>query len=496
MNGLRIALVSLPKPGRSFINRDLFGGMAIDDQFGTDTGASFVARLKSEGTVIPEIAFPYLGAVLADHDVRFFDGARIAQDSPPAAALQADVVAYAPAWIVASSSFANLGNEVDLLGALGRAAGARTVLFGAAAASFAAEILARPGVDFVVDGEAEAVVPDLVARPDPESVAGVWRRTPRGPEGTGRRLVQDLDALPFPDWSVSPVSRYRYFPLLKRRPFATVQASRGCTYGCAFCPYPAAQGERFRARRPEAVVDEMAHLVERFGVRSILFRDPNFALDRARVVEICQGLIRRKVRVDWGCETRLDLLDDELVGLLAAAGCRSAEVGMDSLSVAASARHGRKTIAPDEARARIRSLDRHGIASAALFLVGLPGDDEASILDTIGFAVGLAPTYLNFEIPVPFPGTALYRDAVRDGRMAALRLDDLRGRTPILAAGSGLDADRLHALQARAVRRFYVRPVRLLRTLRPHPFHSIAFLVAVGARFLWDRWKALWRGGR
>ena len=493
---MRIGLVSPPRPGGRFINRDLFGGMAIDDHFGTDPGASFVAFLKAEGTVIPEIVFPYLAALLRGHEVRFLDGARA--DPAEAAALECDLRAFRPDWVVASSSFANLKNEAAFLERVGMTTGARTVLFGEGATQLAAEVLARHALDFVVDGDAEAVVPALVAANDPTGVPGTWRRDGRhGVAHSGRRIVEDLDTLPFPDWDATPLARYRYFPLLKKRPFLTLSSSRGCTYGCRFCPYPVAQGHAFRARTAGSVVDELAHVVARFGARSVLFRDPNFALDRARTLAICHGIVQRGVRLDWGCETRLDLLDDEVIQALARAGCRSVEFGMDSLSDEAARQNNRRTITPDEARARVKALTRHRIASAALFVFGLPGDTPEAMAETIRFANGLGLSYANYQVPVPFPGTALYDRAVAEGWMDPIGLDDLTGTQPRLPTSPDLPADRLRALQSEALRSFYVRPGRLLFPLRDgEPGRSAWFLASTAARFAAGRLSGRGRPGR
>ena len=485
---MRIALVSAPRPGASFINRDLFAGMAVDDNFGTDAGASFVAYLKAEGTVIPEIAFPYLAALLAGHELRFFDGARVAA-GPAARRFAEDVVAFAPRWIFASTSFADLRGETDFIEDLGGRTGARTVLFGYAANAFAREVLAKHAIDFVVSGEVEAVATRLVAGEAPFQVPGLWYRAPAGDvRHTGEALVDDLDALPFPDWSVTPIERYGYFPVLKARPFVTVLSSRGCTYCCDYCPYWVVQGARFRGRSAESVSSEMAWLERAHGVRSVLFRDPSFGLDRARVIALCRALVERGVGIDWGCETRLDGLDDEVIAWLGRAGCRSVEIGLDSVSPEAMRCNNRKTMSPDAVRGRLARLAEHGVASAGLFLIGLPGDTLETVRETIRFANTLPLTFVNYNIPWPFPGTPMYERAVAEGRFARVRFEDLRGHQPTLASEPELSTARLVALQSEGMRSFYVRPRRLAATLFDRDFvRSARFLLSRGWRYARQR---------
>lgn len=499
---MRIALVSTPRPRASFINRDLYGGMGIDDNFGTDAGVSFVAYLKAEGTVIPELSFPYLAALLRRHTVRFFDGARVAEGAA-GERFAAEIAAFAPDWVFASTSYANLRGEAEFVAALAATTGARTVLFGYAANWFARDLLTRHAIDYVVSGEVEGVAPRLVAAEEtgrgaggdrPEDVPGLWLRDGDAVRHTGYHLVADLDALPFPDWSATHSERYNYFPLLKKRPFVTLLSSRGCTYCCDYCPYWVAQGSRFRARSAVNVVDEVEWVVRGFGARSILFRDPSFGLDRRRVIDICRGIVERGLAVDWGCETRLDGLDDEVIDWLARARCRSVEVGMDSLSPDAMRENRRRTMPPDAIRERLRRLSEAGVASAGLFVIGLPGDSEAAIRETIRFANDLDLTYVNYEIPVPFPGTPLYERVVESGLIPPVTYDELTGRHPPLPTGTaetggGLTSGRLLALQNEGMRSFYVRPGRVAHTIRSgEAFASARFLLQAGARFLLERY--------
>jgi len=486
---MRLALISPPTPGGRFINRDLYGGMGIRDDFGTRADASFVAFLKAEGTVLPELALPQLAALLSAHDVRVFDGARVPDRD--LGAFEASIAAFGPDWLVVSTSYAALADEVAFTGRVRAATGAKAVLFGYTAHFFAADVLGTGLVDAVVDGEPEAVIPDLVASDRPGEVPGLWTRDGDRVATTGTRLVDDLDALPIPAWQAMPLARYRYFPLLRGRPFATVSSSRGCTFGCDYCPYAVAQGTRYRAMSPGRVADELQALVTRFGVRAVLFRDPSFGLDRDRVLGICRAIRDRGVRVEWGCETRLDGLDDEVIAALASAGCRSVEIGLDSLSPAAMAENRRRSLSVHDVRERLAALRRGGLDAAGLFVIGLPGDDVASVRRTLEVASRLPLAWVNYEIPIPFPGTRMYQKAVARGQIAPVRFQDLRGAHPPLAAATGLDLPTLRELQSEGMRRFYVSPRRVLRTVTGGGLlQATGFLLQSALRF------AGARGGR
>src|SRR6185369_1599422 len=142
---------------------------------------------------------------------------------------------------------------------------------------------------------------------------------------------------------------------------------------CHFCPYPVAQGTPFRPRSASSVVGEMQMLAERHGVKSILFRDPTFSFDLARVKEICRLLIERRVDVEWGIETRLDRMDLEMIELLGKAGCRSCEFGVDPLDEDTLKANNRRHLGVDRAATLITALEASGVATAGLAVIGVPG---------------------------------------------------------------------------------------------------------------------------
>jgi radical SAM superfamily enzyme YgiQ (UPF0313 family) len=297
--------------------------------------------------------------------------------------------------------------------------------------------------------------------------------------------VADLDTIPYPRWSAFPIGDYRYFPLLKRRPFLTVLSSRGCPYGCHFCPYPIGQGLPFRARRPEAVVDEMERLAADHGVRAVLFRDPTFTLDMERTKKIARLLVERRVGIEFGIETRLDRMDDEMIALLGEAGCRSAEFGVDPLDEQVRLASKRKGLHPDRAAALIRAMARSGIASAGLMVIGTPEQGDDDVERTLEWHIEVGTTYLNFEVATPFPGTPLYKQAVEKGWTTPLRLQDLLEGDPKLGFNGVIDLERMKQLQDRALQRFYFRPARLAHEVfNKDLLENLRFMAASGLKFV------------
>jgi radical SAM superfamily enzyme YgiQ (UPF0313 family) len=479
----RVVLLNPPVPAGRFTNRDLMGGMGIDDGFGLGSGTRFVAMLKNRGTRMPVIWLAYGASALAGGPVVVLDQAGLTPDDP--AALDA-VVRQRPDWVVAATSFGFLGAELKYLDEIHRRTGARRLLFGYAATFYAEEILARGMAEAVSSGDPEVAIRALASEPLLPGTPGLILRTDDGQIVKGAPgFVEALDDEPFPDWSGFPLDEYAYFPLLKQQPFLTLQSSRGCPYGCHFCPYPIAQGAPFRGRSPKNVVDEMQRNVERWGVRSILFRDPTFSMDTNRAKAICGEILDRGLKVDWGIETRLDRMDDEMIDLLARAGCRSAEFGIDPIEEHTRQSSKRKGIDPKVAAARISRMERAGIAAAGLFVIGIPGMTREEMDRTIAWIDTLDMSYVNYEVATPFPGTPLYTTAVSSGWTKPLTLDDLLLGDPKLSFNGVIDVQTMKELQDRALSRFYVRPRKVLKELfNGSLFGNLRFLAQSGLKFI------------
>ena len=138
-----------------------------------------------------------------------------------------------------------------------------------------------------------------------------------------------LDALPFPAWDLVPVERYR---------FLSIMGSRGCDQKCAYCPYVSAQGCSFRGRSPNSIVAELSWLAENYAPARVVFRDPVFAHDAARVTAICDWIARHPeigagTRFSWECESRPDHFDGPMLARMKQAGCGWIKIGLESVDL-------------------------------------------------------------------------------------------------------------------------------------------------------------------
>ena len=391
-----------------------------------------------------------------------------------------------PDWVIVASSFAFLGAELRYLERVRAATGARRMLIHQAATFFADDILARGMAEVINRGDPEVAVRHLAEGTLRPGLDGVLMTDASGrPVPAVSGFVADLDTLPEPRWDAFPRDEYGYFPLLKKRPFLTMLSSRGCPFQCHYCPYPVAQGAPFRPRSAALVADEMQRLVERFGVRSVLFRDPTFSLDMKRVKDLCQIVLNRGIKLDWGIETRLDRMDEAMIELLGRAGCRSAEFGVDPIDEHTRQASHRRGIKPERAAELIGVMEAHGIATAGLFVVGVPEQSEDEMHRTLDWIETLKISYMNYEVATPFPGTELYTQAVSAGWTKPITLDDLLDGDPKLSFNGVIDLERMKSLQDRALSRFYLTPKKVAREIfNADLFENVRFMSASGLKFV------------
>ncbi len=283
-------------------------------------------------------------------------------------------------------------------------------------------LLREPAIDMGVYGEGEVTFLELVkalhgAQGDVSdevlaSIDGlIWRR---GEErevvvNEEREQVANLDDLPFPAFDLFPVTRYP-----SQYPMAT---SRGCPFRCTFCTVVTLWGNRaFRVHSAKYIVDEIEHRVAHYGNRPVVIHDDAFNTRLDRLVEICEEIIKRNLRIPFGVRGfRIDILDEERADLLKRAGCVSIAIGVESANndMLADMLKGTTIEVMDKG---ITMLRKRGIAVRGQFMIGNPGETLDTVRESIEFALKSDLTSSAFSMAVPFPKTPLWDYAADHGR--------------------------------------------------------------------------------
>jgi radical SAM superfamily enzyme YgiQ (UPF0313 family) len=334
------------------------------------------------------------------------------------------------------------------------------------------------GVSFGMVGEAELVFPLLVDRLSADEslddIPGFCRRVEGRIRCSDRSdFLKDLDSLPFPAWDLMDPRTYPDLPhqlLHKKFPVAPVMTSRGCPFDCTFCASTTLWGRGWRTRSPENVVDEIELLVKDYGVREIHFEDDNFTLKASHAAAVCEEILRRGLDIVWCTPNgvRVDSLNDELLELMRRSGCYGLGFGIESGSQKV-LDHNNKKLNLAEVSDSIDMVKRHGIETHGFFIIGLPGETEETIKETIRFARRTALDRANFALLAPLPGSDVFREYVQTDAIGRhFNYEVLNYFTPFPIGD--LTARQLKRGQRRAVYSFYLRPgpiLNLIKNLKP-----------------------------
>jgi len=329
-------------------------------------------------------------------------------------------------------------------------------------------------IDVIVRGEGDATIIDLLKSIENQqslsNVAGIsYKQNGKIVHTKDRTSIVDMDSLPCPAYSLLPWRKYKpHPPHGMALPFGAMVTSRGCPYHCAYCSKPVF-GSKFRAQSPERVVEEMVYLKEKFGVREIAFYDDSFTIDKERVHAIADSIISKKLKIAWSCETRVNLVDKELLTHMKAAGCYVVAYGIESASPEII-----KTIQKDttieQVEKAIRAHKEIGLQVIGYFMLGSPGETPQTIQQTINFAQKLKVDFAQFSITTPFPGTELYEIYKRKNpedipweKFVYAGTDN--PASPVFE-NDNLTRDDIEKWVSRAYREFYLRPSYVWQRLR------------------------------
>ncbi len=293
-----------------------------------------------------------------------------------------------------------------------------TVVGGVHVSALRGEILRRfPAFDFVVTGEGEKALADLADGRPPGSIQGLVHRIADEVRDNGVRTdLCDLDSLPFPAYGKLDGFPRRYPAALfsyPRAPTATIVSSRGCPYECSYCDRSVYR-RTFRYNSAEYLHEHLRYLRDEFGIRHVVFYDDLFTLHRRRIEELCALLRARPLGMTFNCAVRVGHADGELLAMLKSAGCWMVSLGIESGAPEILERHKAKADF-HEMRATVKRIQAAGLRAKGLFIMGLPGETEATVRATTEFIRGLELDDVNMTKFTPFPGSPIYADVRREG---------------------------------------------------------------------------------
>jgi len=334
---------------------------------------------------------------------------------------RSDVVKYlrdaSPELVFCDTSTPSIDEDIATAGAIKDALEhCRVVMVGTHATALPEEVLrAQPRIDAVARGEYDITAVELAKAQREgrswETVNGVTLR--RGQEfvaSPDRKLIQNLDKLPFVSKVYKESLRLKdYFFSAAQFPMVMIITSRGCTHRCQWCLYPQVMHRgKYRMRSSENVAAEFAYIAQELpGVREIGIEDDLFTGSKRRLRDICELLIAQNNRLNFWCDTRVDL-DYETMRLMKEAGCRLLIAGFESADQAILDRIDKGTQS-EQAGQFMADARRAGLLVHGCFVLGNPGETYTSMQATLEFAKKLDPDTVQFFPMIVYPGTSMYR---------------------------------------------------------------------------------------
>lgn len=440
------------------------------DTGGKGTGCRSNTRwphIRKDKYLLFPIYLAYAAAVLEREGVRVAVIDAVAEEMDPRRFIER-VKAERPAYCFVESSTPTIDQDLGSARMIKEATGSKVFLLGAHPTIFHEELtMANPWLDGVVRGEFELTVRDIACGLDYLLIPGLTYR-----EGTevkanpDRSPVENLDELPFPAWHQFDLKKYESH--LYVTPSAIVIPTRGCPFQCTYCLWPQVlYGHRQRRRTPGNVCDEIERLIELYGVRHIRFDDDTFALNKQYVVGCCDEMIRRGLhkRITWNCFGHISQPDPEMYEQMALAGCTKIAVGVESGSERILGLINKK-IDIGKARQVVRNCRKAGIEIYCDFMIGFPHETEEDIRKSMDLAVELDPDYIQVSYAVPYPGTKMHEDGVKNGFLKyPADWEKYSSCEPMIDTGS-IGAKRLEEIYIEFWRKFYLRPGFIIRNAK------------------------------
>jgi len=356
------------------------------------------------------------------------------------------------------------------------------------------ESLGQPGVHVIVRGEGEATWVEICDRLDAwkrdqedhstarmfdpalglwEGVLGISYRTSEGAlhRNSGRPPIGDLDSLPWPAYDLFKMERYTSLQpatdaVEGSRSFS-LMTSRGCPYRCTYCSQ-SVMPVRWRARSPEGVLEEWKHLVRDRGAQEIGILDDSANIQVKRLERLCDLLIAERLsHVPWIFVNgiRANLAERQFLARLKSAGLKRLAFGVET-GDPDMLKSIDKRIDLDTIRQAFRDAKAAGLETIGFFIIGLPGDTRETMQRTIDFAIELDPLIANFSMMTPYPGTKVYSQVKREGRLLIRDWEDYVFFEQKARYEMGdMTAELVETMYRRAYRQFYLRPKPVLRRL-------------------------------
>jgi radical SAM superfamily enzyme YgiQ (UPF0313 family) len=488
-----------------------------------------VGRRSRENMVWPQVSLAQMAAILMpEYTVEVVDAITTRMSWPEFERLLEE---KRPRYYLTQVTAPTLRN--DMYGVhLAKSLGAQTIAFGTHVTPMTRETMTPfPALDYVLRGEPEMTLRELLdtlegktpsdpgvakmlaetsvsgnpfvmteegIKPAQEAIAAgpdhplarilglAWRYRGEIVINPDRPFIPDLNDLPIPAHHLLPLDKQR-MPMIKG-PFTFIVTSRGCPAGCKFCIKHVTYQNTVRLRSPENIFKELQLLAD-LGIHNVHMYADLFTVNREQVVGLCELIIESGLEVRWTCNSRVDYVDEEMLQLMSKAGCYLISWGIESANEAILKRT-RKGYRKERAQQALTWARNAGIKNWGYFIIGLPGETEETIKETIAYSKELPLDIALFHIAAPYPGTPFFYEVVENNWFRpGTRWEEVDMDQSTVLDYENLTAEQLEYWQKRATREWSFRPGPIWTFLRSlNTWEGFKSAVDIG----WQTLKFVW----
>ncbi len=378
-----------------------------------------------------------------------------------------------PDYVVLDSTTPSIFSDIECSSAVKDVSNAKVIMVGPHVSSLPEETLLKSdgSVDVACIGEYDYTVRDVIKNIENlDNVAGIcFLKDGRPVKTQERKLIENLDELPFPAWH--HLDLMKYFDGGKLYPYIDIISGRGCPNKCIFCLWPQVMhGFNYRLRSAKNVVDEIERDIELcpqvLKGGEFFFEDDTFTVNKLRSIEICEEILKRNLKINFSVNGRVDCVDREMFKIMKRAGCREILVGFES-GVQDVLNKMHKNVTLEHSREFMAMAKEAGLQVHGCFVIGLPGETEKTAEETIDFALSLGLDTLQFSGAVPFPGTEFFNICENNNWLLTKQWDKWldSGEQHGIVAYPTISQEKINYYVDMGLKKFYFRPSYMLKFL-------------------------------
>lgn len=333
-----------------------------------------------------------------------------------------------------------------------------------------------PEADITCIGEGEVTMSEIArnnSQLDFNSINGICYRDGEEILRTEKRqYIKELDTIPPPARHLLPMEKYHLTAsrVADSSYCPTIIVARGCPFSCTYCSRTF--GRTFRAHSVQRIIREIESLISNYHISQVNIEADTLTAKKKFVKELCNALIDSGLnkKIKWTCESRVDTVNEEILKLMRKAGCWQISYGVETGSQRLLDMI-KKSETLEQIEETFKITKKTGITIRGFFMLGLPTETQKESLSTINYAIKLDPLWAQFTITIPYPGTEMFDKLDRAGEIRSYNWSNYntwsgwRGNDDMPFVAEGRSIEELSALQKKALRKFYLRPIVVLRFL-------------------------------